>query len=64
LPVIVPVTRPRLETTEERRERKKAVKEERKFRRSEKKATKMLFHSEQLRQERLNFNQRKTATVV
>ena len=30
LPVIVPVTRPRSETTDERRERKKALKEERK----------------------------------
>ena len=29
-PVIVPVTRPRSETTDERRERKKALKEERK----------------------------------
>ena len=46
------VARPTKETVEEKRARKKAIKEERRDRREEKKSTKAAFKNEQLRQDR------------
>ena len=58
------VRRPKGETAEQRRARKQAIKEQRRERREAKKATKLAFKSEQLRQEREHMSSRKDAAAV